>query len=147
MALATDNVRYSRRPNRWRITTLVLSAAVLAMGWLIFSFVALGVAHQVLLLNLSQTQTFVFLMLVFTGQANVYLARERGHFWTSRPSKWIFLSTVVDITLVSAMAVFGVLMTPVPLIHIVGLAIATLVFMGVLDAVKADAFRRLQLGD
>ena len=45
--------------------------------------------RDLLHLPLAQLQTLIFVMLVFTGQGNVYLVRERRHFWRSRPSRWL----------------------------------------------------------
>ncbi|MGC1435400.1 MAG: cation-transporting P-type ATPase, partial [Terriglobales bacterium] len=44
----------------------------------------------------AQLQTLVFVTLVFTGQGTVYLVRQRQHFWKSRPSKWLLLSSAAD---------------------------------------------------
>ncbi|GBL44554.1 plasma membrane H+-ATPase [Sulfuriferula multivorans] len=56
-------------------------------------------------------QTLIYVMLVFTGQDNVYLVRERRHFWQSRPGCWLVLVSVPDIVLMSVLATRGILMT------------------------------------
>ena len=38
MSLASDNVSYSHKPEKWRVKPLVAGALVLAAAWLIFSF-------------------------------------------------------------------------------------------------------------
>jgi hypothetical protein len=40
-------------------------------------------------------------MLVATGQGNVYLVREHGPFWRSRPGRWLIVSSVVDLAIVT----------------------------------------------
>ena len=56
---------------------------------LLLSFTVFFTGRDLLGLPLAQLQTLVFVMLVATGQGNVYLVRERGHFWQSRPSRWL----------------------------------------------------------
>jgi H+-transporting ATPase len=143
MAIATDRVSVSHRPDHWRIRPLVISALVLAAGWLVYLFAGLLVVEQVLHLPLEALQTFVFVMLVFTGQANVYLIRERGHFWRSRPSLWLALSTIADVIVVSLLAAQGILMTAIPLALIAAVFGTTIAYMSVLDLFKVWIFRRL----
>jgi H+-transporting ATPase len=89
MAIATDRVSYSRTPDRWDVKTLMIAGAVFAAFVLVLSFAVFFVGRDVLDLPLPQLQTLVFILLVATGQGNVYLIRERGHFWQSRPSTWL----------------------------------------------------------
>jgi len=80
MSLAADRVTFSQTPDRWHIRSLILSAMVLALAWLAFSFVVFLLGRDVFHLDLPRLQTLVFLTLVFTGQATVYLVRDRRHF-------------------------------------------------------------------
>ncbi len=141
MSLATDRVSPSPKPDRWNIRSLVIVGLVLALGWLVFSFGVLLVGQNVLNLPLTQLQTLVFVMLVFTGQANVYLVRERHHFWHSRPSRWLALSTAIDVMVVSLLAAQGLLMTAISPGLLAGLLGATIAYMIALDFLKTMAFR------
>ena len=143
MSLATDNVSFSPAPDRWNIRSLVVVALVLALAWLVFSFAALYLGLNVAKLTLPELQTLMFLMLVFTGQANVYLVRERNHFWRSRPSRWLLLSTIIDLMVVSLMAILGFLMDPIAPMLTIELLVATVLYMAIVDWVKVAAFRRL----
>jgi len=92
-----------------------------------------------------QTQTLIFLMLVFSGQATVYVVRERDHFWKSRPVGWILAATCGDVAVVTALAVGGVLMTPISaglVAMVLGIALG---FMVIMDPVKVAALRRFDL--
>jgi len=145
MSIATDSVGYSSRPDRWRIAPLMISAGLLALLVLIESFLVLYLAMDVFHLTLPQVQTLTFVMLVFTGQATVYLVRQRHHFWTARPSKWLVSATVADLIVVTLLAMRGILMTAVslPLVLVVlGIAIA---FMLLMDPVKVAIFKRFRL--
>ena len=137
MAIATDRVGFSPRPDRWRVPTISLAALGVAIPWLAASFATFYIARDVLGLGLGGTQTLVFLTLVFTGQATVYLVRERGHLWAARPSNWLMLATALDVAVVAAMADLGILMAPVHLAYIVLLLAAVVAATLLLDLVKA----------
>lgn len=143
MSIATDHVGFSPQPDRWNVRTLMLIGGILAGLVLILSFVIYFTGRDVLGLKLGELQTLVFVMLVATGQGNVYLVRERGPFWRSRPSRWLVVSSVVDLAAVATMAVLGILMAPVSLTLIVLLLAVVAAYLLVLDQFKVQMFRRL----
>lgn len=87
MSIATDHVSFSPQPDRWNIRTLMFTAGTLAGLVLILSFTVFFACRDILHLPIRQLQTFIFLMLVFTGQGNLYLVRERDRLWHSLPSR------------------------------------------------------------
>ena len=145
MAIATDNVGYSRQPDRWDVRRLIVTGGLLAGAVLILSFAVFFFGRDVLGLGLGALQTLVFVMLVATGQGNVYLVRARGPFWRSRPSRWLLLSSVMDLLVVAVMATAGILMTPVaPGLIAVLLAVVGL-YLLVLDGLKVRIFRHMDV--
>jgi H+-transporting ATPase len=78
MSIATDRVRPSPHPDRWDVAALLRSSVPIAGLWTLFSLAVLLFAHKGLHLRLPQVQTLVFLVLVATAQANVYLVRTRA---------------------------------------------------------------------
>jgi H+-transporting ATPase len=147
MSIARDRVTFSPKPDRWNVRSLVTRAAGLALAWLAFSLGAVLVGRYAVHLALPSLQTLAFLVLVFGGQANVYLVRERRHFWQSRPSLWMLGATAADVLFVTGLASEGVLMAQVPAVIIGTLLVATLGFMSVLDVGKALLLRRQSVGD
>ncbi len=145
MSIATDRVSYSRTPDRWNVKTLMWTGGALAALVLLLSFTVFFVGRNLLALPLSQLQTLVFVMLVATGQGNVYLIRERDHFWKSRPSMWLIGSSMADLVVVAAMATMGVLMTPVNPLLIAELFVAVAVYLLVIDQFKVLMFRRFNI--
>ncbi len=141
MSLATDNVSYSSKPDRWKIQPLVMAAFGLALPVLLLSFGFLYVANSVLHLPLGQLQTLMFVMLVFTGQANLYLVRERHHFWKSRPSRWMLLGTLADGILVSVFASQGILMAAIPLSFVAVSLAVVIAYMPLADWLKIRIFK------
>lgn len=141
MSIATDRVSFSSRPDRWNIRTLMFTAGVLAAVILTLSFAVFFAGRDILHLPLGQLQTLVFVMLVFTGQGNVYLVRERNRLWHSRPSQWLMLSSVADVIVVSVMAMKGILMTAIPVHLIASLLVVVLAFLLLVDGLKVRIFR------
>jgi H+-transporting ATPase len=146
MSIATDSVSYSQQPDRWHIRWLVLVSLALGSLILLFSFGTFLAARYWLQLPLPQLQTLVFITLVFTGQGNVYLVRERRHFWKSRPGKWLVLSSAADIVVVSILASRGILMDAIPPKILFGVLIACACYLAVVDFVKIDLLRKLPQG-
>jgi H+-transporting ATPase len=146
MSIATDRVSYSRTPDRWNIKTLMTTGGVLAALVLLLSFTVFFVGRDLLGLPLPQLQTLVFVMLVATGQGNIYLIRERGHFWQSRPSPWLISSSATDLAVVALMATVGVLMAPVNPLLIAELLAVVAIYLLMLDQIKVLIFRRFNIG-
>lgn len=145
MSIATDRVSFSRRPDRWNIRTLVLTGGALAGFILVLSFGVFFAARAWLDLSLSQLQTLIFLLLVFSGQGTVYLVRSRRHFWHSAPSHWLLLASAADIAVVSVLATRGVLMTAIPPALVAVLLALVFVYLTLVDFVKVRIFRRFDL--
>jgi H+-transporting ATPase len=145
MSISTDNVSFSRKPDQWNVRTLVITAFVLALPVLLLSFSFLYVAGNVLHLPLAQLQTWMFVMLVFTGQANVYLVRERRHFWKSMPSRWMVIGTLADIVIVSIMATQGILMAAIPLSLVAAALLVILLYLPCIDWFKVYLFKVMHM--
>jgi H+-transporting ATPase len=143
MSSSTDNVRPSPRPNIWRIRNLTIAGIVLGIVDLLFCVACLATAKFALGFDTGMLRTVAVVTLVFSGQAVFYVAREREHLWSSVPGKWLILSSMVDLTFISILAINGVLMDAVPLVVILGLLGAAAVLALVLDSVKQVLFHRL----
>ena len=89
IALSTDNVRWSERPVHWNLGGLVKLAVGLGVlmlaECLAFFFVGIRIFH--LEGNIPALQTFTFEILFYFAIFSLLSARERGHFWHSRPSR------------------------------------------------------------
>lgn len=101
IALATDHVRPSRRPETWQIGGLVAvsvalgtlmvveSLALLYVGWSRFG---LATDDRVL-------ATFSFQLFLFFAVFSILSARERRRFWASAPSKPVLAALAADVVL------------------------------------------------
>ncbi|RIK46788.1 MAG: plasma-membrane proton-efflux P-type ATPase [Chloroflexi bacterium] len=142
MALTTDRVVAAQNPQRWQMSALLRAALILALPLLALSLGIFFVGRSALGLTLAQAQTLVFVWLVFSGQATVYVARARGRFWRPRPSNWLLASTLADVVVVSLLATQGWLMAPIALWHVAALAVLAIGFLlamsVVINRVAAD---------
>lgn len=144
MAIATDNVGYSIKPERWNVNSLISSSVILSAFLVVESFIFLYIGLYAGL-RISQIHTFIFDMLVFSGQFTVYMVRERKRFFNSMPSKILLLSSIVDIIIISFISYYGILVTAIPLKFIlisIGLTFIWMVFM---DTIKNVVFRHYKL--
>ncbi|MHB1697670.1 MAG: plasma-membrane proton-efflux P-type ATPase [bacterium] len=143
MSLSEDNVVYSNKPDKWHIKLIISASLLIAGAWLIYSFLVYIGGTYFLNLPLIKVQTLVFLSLVFSGQATVYLVRERKHFYESRPGTYLLLATIGDLIIVNLMAYFGILMAPISLVYIIILLMGTFVYMIILDFIKFPLMKKL----
>ncbi len=145
MSRAADRARPSPYPNAWRVRNLTLAALPLGTFRLLYLLAILSLSWYTLGLTPDQMQTLTFVMLGFAGQGNVYVLRERGRLWHSRPAPIMALASACDVILMGSLAAGGVLMSALPL-WVVGLLVATtLVFTLAMDSIKLAVFARLRI--
>ncbi len=98
IALATDQVRSSRKPETWNIggfvavsvaTGVAMVAETLLLLWIAWSRFGLAI-------NNSALYTFSFLMLLYFAVFSVVSARERRAFWSTIPSKALMAALIAD---------------------------------------------------
>ena len=145
MSSSTDTVRPSPQPNVWRIGPLTVAGLILGVCDLVFCVGCLCVGYYGLHLDVPTLRTFCVVTLVFSGQAVFYVARERRHIWSSIPGRWLIVSSIADLSIVSLLALNGVLMRPLPMAILAGLLVAAVGLAFGLDAIKQVLFRRFQI--
>jgi H+-transporting ATPase len=145
MSAATDNVRASPKPNVWRIDNLTVAGMIMASCNLAFCCSVLAFGEFYLRLSIDSLRTLAAVTLVFSGQAVLYVVRERDRLWTSRPGNWLLASSVTDVTIIATLAISGTVMTELPAPVVFGVLGAAVVFAFVLDTVKVAIFARLKM--
>jgi H+-transporting ATPase len=145
MSATTDNVRASAKPNAWRIRNLTIAGIVLGASNLLFCIAVLAIGWFRLGLGIGPLQTLTAVTSVFSGQAVLYVVRERRRLWSSRPSAWLVLSSIADVSIITTLATRGLLMDPLPPALVGAVLAAAIVMAFVLDGVKAAIFRRLNM--
>jgi len=145
IALATDRVRSSQKPETWKIGGFVTVAVVLG---------AVMVGEDLLLLRLgwrrfgladndNALHTFSFLMLLYFSAFSVVSARERRWFWSTMPSKMLAAALMADVltgTILTRVGLPG--LTPLPWSEVLAIfSFAMLACLGLNDAVKVAMIR------
>jgi len=145
MSISTDRMGFSLRPNRWKTRGILLCATTLAVCKLVFSLGVFLWGHFVLALDMRHLQTLTFAALILSSQAGVYMLRERGHFWKSRPSRFLVGSSVLGLGVAAALVLGGILMPAISLSLLLGIAAIGGIYFSCLDWLKVWLFRRLEL--
>ena len=145
MAITTDRATPSRAPNSWRVGSIIAGAVVVAAPMLAVSAAVLVVAHDVLRVGLGPLQTVIFLTLVASSQATIYVVRTGTHAWRGRPAPWLLSASAADIAAGVVLGLTGWLMLPIAWTAMLALGAAVLVGAFVADAVKGPVFRRMGL--
>jgi len=145
MALTTDNVKPSATPSVWRVGSLTAAGAFMGVSELVLCVAALAIGKFQLGFGIDTLRTLAFVVIVFGNQATTYTNRARQHLWSTAPSRWLVLSSVVDVLIASTLANRGLAMAPLPLVVIGATLAGAAVFALLVDIVKVPVFRRLAL--
>jgi H+-transporting ATPase len=147
MSATTDHVRPSRAPNAWRIGRVTVAAIALGLCNAAFcTAVLVAAVYRLGLVDDHGLRTLAAITLVFSTQAAFYVVRDRQHLWSSQPSIWIVVSSVLDVSIIAVLAGRGILIHAIPWSVIAATLFAAGVFALILDAVKSWLFPRLRLG-
>ena len=145
MALTTDNVKPSPTPSVWRVGDLTLAGIFMGLCELVLCLAVLLVGKLHMGFGIDALRTLAFLVIVFGNQATTYTNRARKHLWSTAPSRWLVLSSAVDLLIASTLANRGIAMAPLPLVVIGATLAAAVVFAFLVDFVKVPVFRRLEI--
>jgi len=113
MAIAYDNVHYSREPEKWDMRLVLSMATFLGLIGVVSSFGIFYIGERLLHLNKDLIQSFVFLKLAVAGHLTIFLTRTRGYFWSIRPSAALFWSAAITKVLATFVAVYGWYVAPI----------------------------------
>lgn len=113
LSIAYDNVRYSQRPEKWNMGSVLGLATVLGLAGVIASFGLFFLAERVFNLSPDMIQSLMYLKLSVAGHLTVFVTRTRGPFWSTRPAPILFWAVVGTQILATFIAVYGVFMAPI----------------------------------
>ena len=145
MSLTTDRASFAPSPSVWRMRGITRAAVVLGVCKLGFSTAMLAVGKFKLGFAQAEIQTLAFVTLVYGNQALLYVLRERHHMWRSRPGGWVLASSVLDIGIVSVLALSGTLMAPLPAGIAALVFLAAVCFSLILDLIKVPVMRAFRI--
>jgi H+-transporting ATPase len=105
IALSTDNLNWSRKPDTWNVAGLVKVSSILSALIIVESFALLYVALNIFHFTVADQTlfTFTFEILFYSAMFLIFNVRERGHFWNSRPSRTLLIAIIL--TMIAAIVV------------------------------------------
>jgi len=145
LTLGTDRAWVSPVPERWNVGEIAKIAGILAAGWLVLAFAMLWVFMNVLNIPVPQIQTLMFVYLIYSAQATIYMTRVRDHFLSFAPSRYVIAVTVGDMVFVSAVAVIGIFMAAIPAVFVLGVFGAVFSAAFLLDELKIWFYKKTGL--
>jgi H+-transporting ATPase len=110
MTIAYDNVKYSDKPEKWDMRTLLGIATFLGVIGVFSTFGIFYIGLKVLDLDPLVLQSFIYLKLSVAGHLTVFVARTRGHFWSVKPAKPLLLAVLVTQLVATLITVYGILL-------------------------------------
>lgn len=136
ITVATDRASVSPVPERWNTGEIAKVAGVLAVGWPALAFAILWAALHLLAMPIPQVQTLMFVYLIYSAQATIYLTRVRDRVWSLAPSRYVAATTIGNVIVASALGYWGILVAAVPAAVLVGTLGAVIVAALLLNEVK-----------
>ena len=145
IALATDHVRPSSRPETWNIGGFITVSVVLGVAMVTETLFALWFSWSRFGLDTDNNAlyTFSFLTLLYFAVFSIVSARERRWFWATMPSKTLVAALAADALAGTALTFAGLPdLTALPASQILGiLAFAMVSCLVVNDALKVALIR------
>jgi hypothetical protein len=110
IALATDHVRPSMKPETWNIGGFIMVSVVLGVAMVAETLLLLwiGWSRFGLATNDNALYTFSFLTLLYFAVFSIVSARERRWFWATMPSKALAAALTADALTGTALTFIGI---------------------------------------
>jgi H+-transporting ATPase len=151
IALATDHVRPSKKPETWNIGGFITVSVVLGVAMLAEAlfFLWIGWSRFGLATDSNALYTFSFLTLLYFAGFSILSARERRAFWSTMPSKSLMAALLADAltgTILTRVGLPGLM--PLPWSQTLAIfAFAMVACLVVNDALKVVMIRKLGTGE
>ncbi|MEM3514666.1 MAG: plasma-membrane proton-efflux P-type ATPase [Candidatus Hadarchaeum sp.] len=145
MSLATDNSKSTISPNLWNVKNIFLASLLVGLLLVIEGGIIVFVGTSYFRLPPAALQTLVMLALVFTSVFRVYIVRERGHFWHSRPGRELLISSIGATAGFALLGVYGLIIPPVTALEVAFVLVFSAAFTLAIDFPKYYVFRKLGL--
>lgn len=109
IALATDHVRPSKKPETWNIEGFITVSVVLGVAMVAEALLLLWIGWSRFGLTTNDTTlyTFSFLTLLYFAVFSIVSARERRWFWATMPSKTLVAALVLNVLAGTVLTLVG----------------------------------------
>ena len=146
MSIATDSVKSTSSPNFWQTRSVTLASLLIGLLFVVADLTILGVGVYAFKLPFPQVQTLMLLTLVFNSQFRLLLVRERNHWYSSAPSRFLLTVCIVTIAAFALLGLVGDLTAALTWWQIAATLGFTMAAALLIDAVKYRVFRAMHIG-
>lgn len=151
LSLATDRAKGSPKPTTWNIDHLVKGGFPLGVVSVLEALGLLGLSWDRFHLgqDIQALHTFSFGVLFYFGMFTVLAVRERGPFWTSRPSGPLLAAILADMAITAVLMTIGMPgLSPLPWTAVLFIVAYGLVFgLFLNDFLKVSLLAQRERGD
>ena len=147
MTIAVDNVGYSKKPERWNMSVMLMISSILGVIGVVASFSLYYIGLAVFGFSPVQggpIQAFIFLKLSVAASLTVYVARTKGHFWERKPAKLLFLATTTTQILAIIFVLFGILLPRLDWVYVIFVLVYAFIWFLITDFIKYYFFKFLR---
>lgn len=141
MSIATDNVISTDSPNNWDIRNLMKASFLLGISFALVDLLIIYVGIKIFQLDFLRIQTLVMLSLVFNTQFRILMVRERGHFWSSVPNRYLLTINILAILIFILIASLGIFIPELLFSQVLITLGIIFILMIILDFIKFYIFR------
>ncbi len=140
LSIAYDHAEGSPQPVRWEMPEVLGVATVLGLMGVVETFGLFYLCERVFHLDRELIRSVIYLKLSVAGHLTVFVARTRGPFWSSRPSRALLGAVVTTQLAATVIAAVGLFMTGIGWTWALGVWGYALVWFLVEDRLKLAAY-------
>jgi len=143
MTISLDNVKYSNEPEKWDMRVVLSIATILGIVGVVSSFGIFYIGNEILHLSREILQSFMYLKLSVAGHLTLFVARTKGHFWSIKPARPLFLAIIGTQTIATLIVVYGIMLPSIGwklALFVWGYAIAAFI---ITDFIKVRVYKLL----
>jgi H+-transporting ATPase len=141
LTIAYDRVKYSLKPETWKMSRILTVATILGITGVFASFGMFYLGERVFHQSRDFIQTLIYLKLSVAGHLTVFVTRTKGPFWSYRPSTVLLGAVLLTQIAATFIAVFGIFMTPIGWTWALFVWGYALVWFVIADLVKLLSYR------
>lgn len=145
MAIATDRVKSTFSPNVWKIRNITASALFLGLIFVLEDLFVIYLGIHQFQLSFEKLQTLVLITLVFNTQFRMLIVRERKHFWSSAPSRYLLAVNIITIIGFALLGMFGLFIPALGTLQVLILLGIIILLMPGIDLIKYCLFKHFQI--
>jgi H+-transporting ATPase len=143
MTISYDNVRFQNKPQTWDMKNLLIIATFLGVIGVGSSFLILYIGLQVFHLSPFLLQSFIYLKLSVAGHLTIFVARTKGHFWSIKPKRILFIAIIATQLIATLIVVYGFLLPAMGWGLAIFVWIYAIVLFFITDSLKVGIYKLL----